>query len=273
MTPFYFGSPNQQLFGLFEPALGGSPAEKAALLCNPFGQEAVRTHRMYRVLADRLVRAGISVMRFDYHGTGDSAGDDIDGDLAGWTRDLAAAHGELVRRSRSSGIVWIGARLGATLAIGASNFVLRPPDHMILWEPIVDGAGYLRVMADRHIQQLKRGCNAPDQVLSEMLASILPGLDREGMGFELSDLLRTQLGQLSPMTIPTPRALRCTVIEQGTRSPTADMFPRWRQTGLVVDEVAYAHDFDWLAAEALNTALVPREAVQLLTRLAVNGSD
>jgi len=270
MTPFHFASPNRRLFGLFEPAMEGSRGAKAALLCNPFGQEAVRTHRMYRVLADRLVRAGIGVMRFDYYGTGDSAGDDTDGDLAGWTSDLVAAHEELVRRSRASEVVWIGARLGATLSIGASNAVLRPPHCMILWEPIVDGAGYLRAMAERHIQELKRGHNAPVPPWPEVLASVLPGLDREGMGFELGDLLRAQLGHLSPMVISTPRCLCCTVIERGNRPPIAEVVQRWKQTGLNVDEVAYAHDFEWMAAEALNTALVPSEAVRILTRLVID---
>ena len=32
------------------------PASVAVLLCNPFGEEAVRAHRAYRVLAQRLVR-------------------------------------------------------------------------------------------------------------------------------------------------------------------------------------------------------------------------
>jgi hypothetical protein len=53
----------------------------AVLLCNPFGQEAIRCHRAFRLLSARLASSGIPSLRFDYFGTGDSPGNDGEGDL------------------------------------------------------------------------------------------------------------------------------------------------------------------------------------------------
>jgi uncharacterized protein len=273
VIPFHFGPTNRRLFGLFQPVQDELRGARAALLCNPFGQEAVRTHRMYRVLADRLVREGIGVMRFDYYGAGDSAGDDAAGDMVGWMSDIAAAHAELRRRSAANTVLWIGVRLGATLAIGTADGVAHPPIDLVLWEPIVDGAGYLREMADRHVRELEVGYHPPDPPWREVLESILPGLDRDGMGFEIGDKLRAQLGQLSPNNIVTPGVRHCVLVEQGNRPEIANLAKRWRQAGVDVSERVFAHQFDWMATEALNTALVPSEAIRLLTSLATNGND
>ena len=69
----YFGA-SQQLLGAFHVAQRLQPRSTAVLLCNPFGEEASRSHRTFRVLATQLERTGFSVLRFDYSGTGDSLG-------------------------------------------------------------------------------------------------------------------------------------------------------------------------------------------------------
>ncbi len=71
-TAIHFGTSGRELFGIYHAAEVVSPSRPAVLLCNPFGQEAVRAHRIYRILAERLARAGHNVMRFDYYATGDS---------------------------------------------------------------------------------------------------------------------------------------------------------------------------------------------------------
>ena len=67
----------RRLFGLFPPP--EREGRIAVLICAPFGQEVVRSHRLFRVLSDRLARTGIAVLRFVPYGTGDSPGEDIDG--------------------------------------------------------------------------------------------------------------------------------------------------------------------------------------------------
>jgi uncharacterized protein len=86
------------------------------LLCNPFGEEAARAHRIYRVLATQLERSGYSVLRFDYSGTGDSMGESGDVSVIGWLDDIALAANELTLAVGARKLVAIGLRLGGTLA-------------------------------------------------------------------------------------------------------------------------------------------------------------
>ena len=86
--------------------------QRAVLILNPFGQEAVRTHRLLRVTADRLARSGFDVLRFDYFGSGDSPGTDECADLQGWAQDVIAAHRMLREFSKAAHISWLGIRLG-----------------------------------------------------------------------------------------------------------------------------------------------------------------
>ena len=222
------------------------------------------------MLADRLTRSGNDVLRFDYFATGDSAGDDAVGELDGWAKDLSTAHEELMRRSPAACVVWVGARLGATLAIKASALATRAPDRLILWEPVVDGNAYLRELAERHMLTLEASYNFPNSPWKLTRGSESTSLDREGVGFELGDCLRAQLRELRPETIAAPRTSVCEIIERGNVASVSQIIERWRQTGLAVNEVRLAHDFDWLAAEALDTALVPAQAVRVLSEIVTN---
>src|SRR4029077_6329596 len=76
---FWFGPPDRRAFGWYHAPLG-APRDMAVVLCPSLGHESVCTHRAYRPLAEQLATLGFPVLRFDYHGTGDSAGTDRDGD-------------------------------------------------------------------------------------------------------------------------------------------------------------------------------------------------
>jgi len=152
MTPFYFGDRAHRLFGVYTPPRGvKGPKGRAVLLCNPWGQEYLRAHRSMRQLGQLLSDAGLHVMRFDYFGTGDSAGDLPEATLALWMEDIATAVEELVDLSGASRVTLIGLRLGATLAAAVTHEPLDPVDALVMWDPIVSGSSYvtdLRLSAD-----------------------------------------------------------------------------------------------------------------------------
>ena len=66
-------------FGWHHPARSAA-RDMGLVLCRPFGYEAICTYRSYTVLAEMLANDGFDVIRFDYQGTGDSAGSDTDPD-------------------------------------------------------------------------------------------------------------------------------------------------------------------------------------------------
>jgi uncharacterized protein len=143
MTPFYFGDRRRRLFGIFEPAGVTSVGKRAAVLCYPWGAEYVHAHRAMRQLAVRLSAAGIDTLRFDYFGTGDSAGEMVEADLAGWETDIELAIEELRDMVGSARVTLIGLRLGATLAARVAARRPGDVDTLVLWDPIQSGMDYL----------------------------------------------------------------------------------------------------------------------------------
>lgn len=116
----HFGDPDQPVFGWWH-APAEPPLDIAVLLCPSYGREEVSGHRTLRHLARRLAGAGMPVLRFDYLGTGDSAGDECQGDqVGGWLRSIHAALDELRERSGHSRIAVVGLRLGALLGAHAA---------------------------------------------------------------------------------------------------------------------------------------------------------
>lgn len=146
MNPFYFGRSERPLFGLFtrgqSSASAGAPSGRAVLLCHPIGSEYMRAHRAFRQLTTLLNRAGLDVLRFDYSGTGDSAGDGDEATVEGWLDDVDWAIDELMDTAEVDTLDVVGLRWGATLAALAarSRDEIR---HLVLWDPIVSGASYL----------------------------------------------------------------------------------------------------------------------------------
>lgn len=263
VTPFFFGPAERRLFGLFESGSAAGRGNLAILLCNPHGQEAITVHRLYRVLSARLAQQGCDVLRFDYYGTGDSGGGDRDGELEGWTNDVRTAHDELLRRSAARRVAWMGARLGATLAVRASRSLGQALSRLVLWAPVVDGAAYVEEMRELHRRTLADAlAGSPNAETRSALPE--PAAD-EFLGFEISGLLRRQLGELAPPRLPIPRTLHCTLLHEPAAAPS--VLVRWRDSGLRVSVESLSERFDWTWFEPPQGGLVPHEPLQALVRM------
>jgi len=145
---FFFGPSNQQVFAIYHPPAGGS-GQVLTVICPPLFWEYMRTQLALRELAISLAERGQHVLRLDYRGTGDSFGDLGEVAISDWVEDIARAVREGRDLSGSSVVRLLGVRAGALLACrsaGASSDVQR----LVLWDPVLDGAGYLQVL--RRIQ-------------------------------------------------------------------------------------------------------------------------
>ncbi|MDE2433649.1 MAG: alpha/beta hydrolase [Burkholderiales bacterium] len=252
MIAFHFGSPERRLFAAFHAPsdLTSQSANQAVLLCPPLGQEAVRLHRFYKVLADRLARAGVPTLRFDYFGTGESMGDDLDSHLSGWQADIEQAHRELAQRTRAGRITWIGARLGASAALVAAQREPSALAQLVLWEPILDGSAYLRQLAQDHAHSITR-IGQPTPVVEHRPAG-------EALGFGLSSLMLDEIAALRPDLLQrVAPTIRTIVLSDAPLS----------EAPASVTHRALQVPFDWTSEEALNTSLVPPAALKALTDL------
>lgn len=126
--------------GVYDPPEGG-PSRKAVVLCQPWGQEYLRAHRSFRRLAALLAEAGHHVLRFDYFGTGDSAGDLSGGDRPSWREDISAAINELKDMTEAPAVRLCGLRMGAAWAAQVARSRLDV-DRLVAWDPVIDGDGY-----------------------------------------------------------------------------------------------------------------------------------
>jgi pimeloyl-ACP methyl ester carboxylesterase len=173
VQPIYFGKSGSQLFGVYHPPLARRAAEAAVLLCYPLVQEYMRTHWAMRKLATGLAREGVHALRFDYFGTGDSAGEVEGASLPRWLADVRAAAAELKDLAGVRRVSIVGLRLGAGFAAMASAGGLEVKD-LVLWEPATEGAGHLREL--QAVEGVKYG-NSPNPPVSgpeELLNYPLP---------------------------------------------------------------------------------------------------
>jgi alpha/beta superfamily hydrolase len=139
MTPFYFGTRRRRLFGVYDPAHKIGKAARAAVICHPWGNEQIHAYRTLRQLAARLSQDGFHVLRFDYYGTGDSAGDSGDNDFAGSRSDIETAMAELKDMTGVAKLTLVGLRLGACLAADACAGRAEEIDTLVLWDPLTAG--------------------------------------------------------------------------------------------------------------------------------------
>ena len=210
--PFYFGPRGRPLFGWLHPA----PAASVGLLiCNPFGDEAVRTHRTTHHLAARASTAGVPTFRFDYDGTGDSAGHDLDPDrLAHWLSSIHLAADTLRRLSGVTTLCFAGIRLGATLATLAAQ-ERSDVAGLIAIAPVVSGKAYVR-----ELRLLRRAMDSKRNIASSDSDKTL-----ESAGFLLSEPTQTALTQVDLLALPRRAAPRVLILDR-TEMPSGE---KWAQ--------------------------------------------
>lgn len=269
MTPIRFGVAERGMVGMFHPAKAPRSTAQAVLLCPAFGQEAIRAHRMYRVLAERLARQGCAVLRFDYHGTGDSLGDGLDGELAGWTQDVQTAHRELAGRSGAQSVVWVGMRLGATLATLAARNAPPGLARLVLWDPVTDGAGYLARLREAHVASIERAFSLPPDRLPSAVAARNPAsYNDEAMGFAISPQLRDQLRSLHFESLWNGLATPCVAIGDPSDDDGRELLRLQAAQPGRATLVELQHGTDWTSDTAENGTLLPTQALMKITELA-----
>ena len=143
--PLVFPTDAGACFGWFHA--GAAPRRRVAVvMCRPMGYEALCSYRTYTQLAETLSAAGFDVLRFDYHGAGDSAGGDADPQrVDAWLASIHAAVRQARELSGAGQVALFGLRFGATLAVQAaleSGTVAT----LMLWAPCASGRAFVREM-------------------------------------------------------------------------------------------------------------------------------
>lgn len=111
-----FLSQGQELFGVLHlPETAPAPA---VLMCHGFTGHKAETHRLFVSTARDFCQHGLAVLRFDFRGSGDSAGEFRDMTISSEIADAAAAFEFLAARSEvdPQRIAVLGLSLGGCVA-------------------------------------------------------------------------------------------------------------------------------------------------------------
>jgi alpha-beta hydrolase superfamily lysophospholipase len=256
-TPFYLESQGGPLFAWLHLPEAAAPSGHGVVVCPPVGHEQVHAHRGLRHLADALAGAGFPVLRFDLHGTGDSAGADEDPDrLATWLANVRDARGWLEQELGCTRVSLVGLRLGAALAARAA--AERAVDGLLLWAPVVKGRSYVRELKALSLTAA-RGARPP--------AAAPEGI--EAAGFVLTEQTAQELGRLDLLQC-RPLCRRALVVSRDDGPGDAELHEHLKGLGIEAQHSAQPGYADMMAEPHYNK--VPRAAIAHIVQWLAAGS-
>ncbi len=225
--PRYFGPAGRTCFGwLHRPAPAGPARAAGLVICNPFGHEAVSAHRSLRHFAEAAAASGVPALRFDYHGTGDSTGDDREpGRWDAWLGSVDAAVDELRRAAGLTHVCLLGVRLGAALAVLAAS---RRDDvaGLVAVVPVVSGRQWWRET---------RAMENAMQLAAAPAGRELPAGLQESVGFVVTEETRAALGGVDLGGMARRPAARVLLLDRDDLPPNDRWAERLRELGAEVD--------------------------------------
>lgn len=148
--PAFIGPASRQIFCVrYEPPESPQPESRqggkrhGVVLCHPLGHEYTRSFRNLQQLALLLSQRGFDVLRFDYYGSGNSAGNCASTRKESMQADLRRAAEHLRETSHCDHLSLVGLRLGATVAATAA---VENVSNIVLWDPVVHGADFIELL-------------------------------------------------------------------------------------------------------------------------------
>ncbi|MGA7437197.1 MAG: hypothetical protein WBW32_03590, partial [Luteibacter sp.] len=198
----------------------------------------------------------LAVLRFDYHGTGDSAGESTDVDWQRCVGDAVSAAGELRSRAGVDRVVAFGARLGGSIALAAADRARFT--EVIAWDPVVDGDDYVAAL-DTMQAALREDADRFNQPRSHA------DVAEQWLGFDIGDSLRKQIKALR---VPAPN-VPTLVLD----SLPASAAPRWDHLVSQRGKVAtIAPPTPWSDLRRLETAILSHPLIQAVTGRLTEGA-
>lgn len=154
IEPLYFNKGHERLFGVhYRPQKHQQSQSHAVLICHPLGHEYSRAYRNLQQFALQLGQAGFDVFRFDYSGTGNSSGSSETAQVEDYVADIQTAAAHFRDNSDCKKLSIISLRMGVPLAVSAR---IEGLENMILWDPVVNGSHYIKLLQGFHEATLSK---------------------------------------------------------------------------------------------------------------------
>jgi pimeloyl-ACP methyl ester carboxylesterase len=255
MNPLYFGTSEEPLFGVYHPPHAEIGREVGVLLCYPMGQEYMRAHRAFRQFALLLSRAGFHVMRFDYFGTGDSAGDGSEATVERWVEDIACAIDELKDSAGVERVAVVGLRLGGTLAAVACGN-RDDVDQLVLWDPILSGKQYVAELMREHAGEVFAEPTAADPEKETATVGV--------MGFPITRRIRRALWGLELAGVSLRGGLQTLIVVSAESERHRSLVETFGNSGVDASFLCVASEGNWNEVDDFGSALIPQAIIRAI---------
>ena len=253
--PLYFGTPGHALFGWLHQPRPEQRRSIGIVMCSPSGYEAICTHRTYRHFAEHSAGLGFPTLRFDYDGTGNSAGHTLDPDrVAAWIRSIHCAIDALKQLTGVEEVCLFGVRVGASLAVVAARE--RHDVHaLIAFAPVIKVKTYLREL--RALALARPQADPPPGL------SLDPTL-QEAAGFATSEQTRQDLSRIDLLQLASPPAQHVLILDRDDLSPDPAWSRHMSSQGATVQQERLDHYVDMMRDAHQST--VPLLSIELALR-------
>ena len=259
MHPYFFGDSDKHLYGVYDAPMSNGVKSTGVLLCYPIGQEYMRSHWASRQLVSQLCRAGMHCMRFDYFGSGDSAGTSTDASLDQWQADITTGLTELKDIADVSKVSLIGLRLGATIA-ATTRLQNKAVNKLVLWDPVVNGTTYLDELRNMHQSLLGNLKNLHNNRTPHQSQGV-----EEILGFRYADSLITEIRALNLLELTEFSAEKIVLIVSEPKSEYDQLREHLNSLNLLIGYQEISSNGAWNDLAEIENALIASEAINAIT--------
>ena len=257
INTFYFGNEKCNLYGCIHFPSTHSNNTKGVVLCNPIGQDYIRSHRALRVLASKLVGDGHTVLRYDHFGTGNSKGEFEEVSFQECYQNLSEAIEYLRNVKNVTNISLIGVRFGASI-IAKYSMENKDIEEIVLWDPIFNGQEYLSELEDTQKSVYDLNFLNPS-LLTELKNKY--GLESEGYmyGHKL-------INELNHFDITLPKiiqAKKLLYISSGTENRCASFYHALNNMNIKCNELLFNGKAVW--KQEPDYGIVPFSIIEAIT--------
>ena len=220
MIPLYISG----CFGVLHPGCG----RRGALVCGALSDQALDAYRPLVFLAEKLAAAEIPTLRLAYYGTGDSAGEDDEGDRFTQWLDGIKAGVAWLHEHGAERVTLIGHRVGACLAARAAC-EFETVDSLALLSPL-SGRRFLHglTVSARISQRVWQTSHRTDD-----------GIWFESHGLRINRATRDTLNALDLRTLPSRPATQALLLEPEVRPATQVAVDALQALGTAATAEAY----------------------------------
>ena len=212
-----------------------------------------KARRMAALQSRRLAAAGYAVLQIDLFGCGDSSGDFAEARWEVWKQDLQIAIAWLKSRVDGPLGLW-GLRLGAMLAADVARDPAMGIDHLLLWQPVINGEQFLTQFLRLRLASEMLADGAAQTGVRDLRETLRGGGSLEIAGYDLHPRLAAELDALSLADlVPAVKRVHClevTAMSEPKLSPASRRaLEAWRLKGVDVRATAVTGEPFWSTIE------------------------